>query len=161
MSAPEPEGDAMSEIEVSLREITAETLGPILSLEVAPAQRNFVAPNAVSIAEAHFHEHAWFRGIYAGDTAVGFVMFSLEPGQEGAYLWRYMIGADHQGRGYGRRALDLAIDEVRAAIGASYVLTSYVPGDGSAGGFYRALGFEETGQLEGVERVMRLQLPRT
>jgi diamine N-acetyltransferase len=150
----------MSEIEVTLREITAETLRPILALEVAPTQRNFVAPNAVSIAEAHFHDHAWFRAIYAGDTPVGFVMFSLDPAHDAAYLWRYMIGAEHQGRGFGRRALELTIAQLQTTTDATHVLTSYVPGDGSAGGFYRALGFEETGELEGIERVMRLRLPR-
>ncbi len=52
---------------VSLREVTADTVRAICKLEVAPAQRGLVAPNAVSIAQAHFEPAAWFRGIYAGD----------------------------------------------------------------------------------------------
>lgn len=38
---------------VTLREITRDTVRRICALEVAPEQRHFVAPNAVSIAEAH------------------------------------------------------------------------------------------------------------
>jgi diamine N-acetyltransferase len=58
----------MSGGDVTLREITHETLGAILKLKVAPSQESFVASNAVSIAQAHFQpETAWFRGIYAGD----------------------------------------------------------------------------------------------
>ena len=59
---------------IQLREITSATLPGILELEVAEHQRGFVATNAESIAEAHFSELAWFRGIYAGETPVGFVM---------------------------------------------------------------------------------------
>jgi hypothetical protein len=52
---------------VSLRAVTAETIRAIYSLKVAPDQEQFVAPNAVSIAEAYFVPYAWFRAIY--DTA--------------------------------------------------------------------------------------------
>ena len=39
---------------VSLREVTKDTLGAILALEVDESQRRFVATNAKSIAQAHF-----------------------------------------------------------------------------------------------------------
>jgi diamine N-acetyltransferase len=150
---------------VTLRVITAETLRPILKLKVAPAQEGFVAPNAPSIAEAHFSTRAWFRAIYADDTPVGFVMVE-EPDPEAAadadeaqpFLWRLMIAADHQRRGHGRRALDLVATDVRARFGATALFTSCVPGDGSPCGFYRALGFVEKGEFDGGEIVMRLAL---
>jgi diamine N-acetyltransferase len=50
---------------VELREITSETVRAICELEVTPDQRSFVAPNAVSIAEAHFTPGHWMRAIYA------------------------------------------------------------------------------------------------
>ena len=59
---------------VSLREITADTVRTICALRVTPAQERLVAPNAVSIAQAHFEPAAWFRAIYAGDEPVGFAM---------------------------------------------------------------------------------------
>ena len=57
--------------EVTLREITAETVRAICNLDVAPEQRGYVAPNAVSIAQAHFQPRAWFRAVYAAETPVG------------------------------------------------------------------------------------------
>ncbi len=54
--------------EITLREITKETLRDILKLKVSSAQEQFVTSNAASIAEAHFSDEAWFRGIYAGDA---------------------------------------------------------------------------------------------
>jgi len=97
---------------VSLREVTAETVRAICSLEVSPEQRGYVAPNAVSIAQAHFEPRAWFRAVYAGEQPVGFVMLHDDPEKREYYLWRFMIGAEHQGKGYGRAALDLVVEHV-------------------------------------------------
>ena len=58
------------ELEVSLKEITEDTLWSILDLEVTEDQKQYVAPNAVSIAEAHFSENAWFRAVFAGEPSM-------------------------------------------------------------------------------------------
>ena len=57
---------------VSLREVTADTVRMICRLDVSEEQKHFVAPNAVSIAQAYFEPKAWFRAIYADETPVGF-----------------------------------------------------------------------------------------
>lgn len=143
---------------VTLREITTETVRQICDLRVAPSQEGFVAPNAVSLAEALFSPVAWYRAVYAAETPVGFLMLEdTDPATP--FLWRLMIAADHQRRGYGRRALALLVDHVRARPGATALLTSCVPGDGGPCPFYRRLGFVETGEVDGGEVVMRLALP--
>ena len=68
---------------------------------MAAGQRSFVAPNAVSIAEAHFNPGHWMRAIYADGQPVGFVLTFDDP-SEGYFLWRFMIAAGHQRRGIGR-----------------------------------------------------------
>jgi diamine N-acetyltransferase len=154
-----------AEATVSLREITSDTLYPILKLKVAPHQEDFVAPNAYSISEAHFSERAWFRAIYADETPVGFVMLEepdpkAEAGADEAcyFLWRLMIAADHQGKGFGRRAMALVIDHVRDRTAGPALFTSYVPEERGPGDFYRKLGFVETGEMDGGEVVTRLPL---
>lgn len=144
--------------EVSLREITKETLRAILELKVREEQAGLVADNAVSIAQACFHEEAWFRGVWAGDVPVGFVMLSLDRAKPEYWVWRFMIDARYQGSGFGRRALELAIEHVRALPGARELFLSYVPNEGHPGPFYRRLGFVETGAVEHGEVVMRLAL---
>lgn len=141
---------------VTLREITSETVRSVTALEVSPEQRGFVAPNAVSIAQAYFEPKAWFRAVAAGDELVGFVMVYRDPPST-FYVWRFMIDARHQGRGYGRGAMELLLDEARGD-GAKEVTLSVVPGEGSALAFYARLGFVETGEVEGDEHVMRLSL---
>ena len=148
----------MGEAEVTLREVTRETVRVICKLEVAPEQRGFVAPNAVSIAQAYFEPKAWFRAVYAGEEPVGFVMLFEDPAAEEYYLWRFMVAAEHQGKGYGRRALDLVVERVRDLPGAIELRTSYVPGDAGPRDFYLRYGFVETGEVEEGERVIRLVL---
>ena len=149
---------AHSNAVVSLREITRETVESILELEVAPKQEEFVATNAVSLAEALFSPEAWYRAIYADETPVGFVMLSVKLEVPRYSLWRFMIGAEYQGNGYGKRALELVIDQVRTMPGAKELLLSYVPGKGNPRKFYQKLGFEETGEVDDDEIVMRLPL---
>lgn len=148
----------MSELEVTLREITADTVRAVCALEVASDQRGFVAPNAVSIAQAHFEPKAWFRAVYAGDDPVGFAMLFEDTEKSEYFLWRFMVAAEHQRKGYGRRALDLVVERVRSLPGATELLTSYVPGAAGPRDFYLGYGFEETGEVEEGERVIRLDL---
>jgi diamine N-acetyltransferase len=144
---------------VTLREVSKETVGSIIRLKVSPGQEQFVASNAVSIAQAYFdRETAWFRGIYADDVPVGFVMLSDDPAKEEYFLWRFMIDARYQGHGFGRRAIELLIEYVRTRPGAKALMVSCVPGDGSPCPFYEKLGFIYTGEVDEDELVLRLDL---
>ena len=156
----------MSADRVSLREVTQQNLQAVLALAVREDQAHLVASNAKSIAEAYFHPEAWFRAIYAGETPVGFLMLhdeSLrpEPRQDGFYyLWRFMIDAAQQRKGYGRRALALLLEHVAGRPNADVLLTSCLPGPGSAEPFYRRFGFEPTGKTPGGEIELQIRLPR-
>lgn len=143
---------------VTLREITAETLGSILRLKVATEQEGFVANNAVSIAQAHFSNYAWFRAIYADETPVGFVMLHDEPEKPEYYLWRYMIDARYQRMGFGRQALQQLIEHVKTRPNATELLLSYVQKEGGPQPFYESLGFEHTGRIVDGEVEMRIAL---
>ena len=143
---------------VSLREITADTVRAICNLKVSKEQEQFVASNSVSIAQAYFSDEAWFRAIYANDKPVGFVMLYDDPKNGTYFLWRLMIDAGYQGRGYGRHALELLVDYVKTRPNAKELRTSHAKGDGNPGGFYKKVGFEYTGEKEDNELVMRLEL---
>ena len=134
---------------ITLQEITKENLYDILDLRVTKEQENFVASNAVSLAEAHFYpEIAWFRAIYADETPVGFVMLEDDPVNSAYSLWRFMIDARFQKCGFGRQALELAIEYAKKRPGAKALLTSCVPGEGSPGKFYEKMGFTYTGESD-------------
>ena len=141
---------------VTLREVTKENLREVLRLEVAPEQKKFVAPNAVSIAQAYFdREIAWFRAIYADETPVGFLMLSDDASKPEYFLWRLMIDARYQKYGFAKQAMLLLFEYVRSRPEANELLVSCVPGEGSPQGFYESLGFTLTGEMVEGEVVLR------
>ncbi|MEM1448664.1 MAG: bifunctional class I SAM-dependent methyltransferase/GNAT family N-acetyltransferase [Planctomycetota bacterium] len=151
----EPDPVETAEGEVTLREIALDDAAGVFRIHPRPSQQRFVAPNVISLAQAALTPHAWFRGVYVGDTAVGFVMVSTDPDDaESPYLWRFMIDARHQGRGVGRRALNLVCEHF-AAQGAEHLHASITEGPGSPRPFYESLGFVDTGRVEDGETVLR------
>jgi diamine N-acetyltransferase len=146
---------------VRLEPISEDNVKAVFDLAVAPGQERFVASNAWSLAQAVAEASiAWPRAILAGDDVVGFLMLEIDPDEEDGrpfWLWRLMIGADHQRRGYGSAALLLAIDEVRRR-GATELYTSWVDEPGGPGPFYERHGFELTGETDDEELVARLRL---
>lgn len=149
---------------VSLREIDEDTVLAVIRLSVAEAQRGFVAPNAVSLAQALFSDCAWYRAVYLDDEPVGFVMLCDEtlhaspPPAPDVDVWRFMIDERFQGRGVGRAAMGLVIDHVRAKGAFGTLELSYVPGEGCPEAFYLALGFRHTGRMNDDEVVLELPL---
>jgi diamine N-acetyltransferase len=151
---------------VTLREITPANRAEIEALTVTPAQETFVAGVADSLVEAAETPDAmpWYRAVYADATPVGFVMISDNipmgrPEYVGPYfLWRLLIDARYQGRGYGRATLDLIVAYVRTRPGAERLYTSHVPGDGGPLGFYLKYGFVLTGDVHDGEPVLELPL---
>jgi diamine N-acetyltransferase len=149
---------------VSLREITSDTVSQVVRLSVAENQTCFVAPNAVSLAQALFAPEAWYRAIYFADELVGFVMLEDEslrspsPEVPKVGVWRFMIDAPFQGRGIGAAAMMRVIEHVRAKGLFASLELSYVPGPGCPEPFYLGLGFRHTGRIEGNEIVLELPL---
>jgi diamine N-acetyltransferase len=143
---------------VSLREVTAETVRAICSLHVSKDQEQFVAPNAVSIAQAHFSREAWFRGVYAGETPIGFVMLEQIPEKGSYFLWRFMIDEKYQKKGYGKKALQRVIEHVRSMPSADELTLSYHKAPGSPQPFYEKLGFSDTGKMMDDEYEMTLKI---
>jgi diamine N-acetyltransferase len=150
------------ELPVRLREITAKTVRQIcrLSDTLSEAHQHMVAPNAVSIAEAHFNEYAWFRAIYAGEEPVGFIMLYIGPDDDQPdktihFLWRFMIAGPYQGMGFGDKALRIVIEDLKTR-GVSELRTSCGLGEGSPESFYLKMGFVPTGRMLGEEKELNL-----
>jgi diamine N-acetyltransferase len=154
-----PDNSAIGpESTVSFREITEETVVPICKLSdtLSEAQKKMVAPNAISIAQAHFNQYAWFRAIYADDSPVGFIMLYDNPEEPEYFLWRLMIAGPYQGMGFGKRAIELLVDYVRTRPGAKELNVSCGEGEASPEEFYTKLGFKRTGEMADEEVVMSL-----
>ncbi|MCL2619926.1 MAG: GNAT family N-acetyltransferase [Defluviitaleaceae bacterium] len=157
---------------INLKPVTLKNMWEIYELK---ADRNLVAPNNQSLAEAYGYYAEYGKsplvyGIYNCDMPVGFMMVAYDPphkfaninnnGQAFYYLWRLMIDDAHQNKGYGRAAMKLVIAEAKAhAHGeANAFYTSVVPESTVTPSFYGSFGFVKTGEIDEGEEVMRLEL---
>lgn len=138
--------------EISFRRISALTVTDVCALSetLSDAERNVVADNGTSIAEAHFSENAWFRAIYADETLIGFIMLHIGADHDdgidcpGVFLWRFMIASPYQRMGFGKKAISLLVRDLKVR-GFKELYTSYGLGEGSPEEFYKRLGFTPTG----------------
>lgn len=143
---------------VQLREVTRQTVIQVIKLDAGDDGKQ-VAPNAVSMAQAYFQKEAWFRAVYDGDALVGFVMvydptLAEEAGEPDFFLWRLMVDRAHQGKGYGRAAVEAVVEHLRTQRGAKRLLVSHVKGADRLAAFYASLGFTYTGAEDNGELVM-------
>jgi diamine N-acetyltransferase len=148
--------------QIRLEEVTRDTVSAVCKLDAGDEGKQ-VAPNAVSIAQAHFQGEAWFRAVYHDELLVGFLMLYNPTLVERAdepdfFLWRLMIDKSHQGKGYGRAAVEALVEHVRTRPGAQRLLVSHVKGAERLSRFYQSLGFRYTGVEDDGELVMERAL---
>lgn len=144
------------------REITAETVRSLINISVREDQRKLVANNATTIAQSHYDRLSWVRGLWVGDQPVGLIAMidlrSDHPRCENgapantAYLWRLMIAGDHQGKGYGAQAMEIAFDQARHW-GRDIFCTSVVESAVAAQAFYQRFGLQPTEKISYGERL--------
>jgi GNAT superfamily N-acetyltransferase len=150
---------------IELREVTGRVREDLRSIRLGEGQDRFVSTVEDSLDEARSFPPAnpWFRGVYADDVAVGFVMISWNcphdpPNIIGPwFLWKLLIDERHQRRGYGREVVRRIAEVVRAE-GGTELLTSCVEGPGGPADFYRGLGFLPTGELHDGEVLLAMRL---
>jgi diamine N-acetyltransferase len=143
---------------VDLRPLSEENVMAVIKLNVAEDQKDYVAPNSVSIAQAAHTTDRWERAIYADDVPIGYVLLSENRDKPRYYLWRYMIDQRYQRMGFGQTAMLQVIEYTRTLPKATEMFLSYVPGDGGPRPFYARLGFQDTGREEDGELEMKLVL---
>jgi histidinol dehydrogenase len=147
--------------DLEVKPVGRDNLAELMRLDVTAEQRSFVAPVAKSIAQASFEPTARSLGLYAGGEAVGYLLLwdsrhdPDEPADE-LYVWRLLIDARHQRRGFGAAAMRWVVDEARR-LGVARVGLSHVQAN-DAGAFYARLGFAYTGRVVDGEREMVLDL---
>ena len=143
---------------ITFRPVTRANFSAVVELTVAPEQAEFVAPNVYSLAEAYL-EPSWTPlAIYAGDALVGFALFGRDDETGRWWIMRYMIDAQHQGRGYGTAALPVLIDLMLERHDCGEIFLGYAPENAVAERLYARMGFVPTGEVEGGEIEARLGL---
>ena len=97
------------------------------------------------------------KAIYEDDEMVGFVMYGIDEGE--LWIMRYMIDYRHQGKGLGKLALGLIVDEIWKSYTEQQIKISIEPDNIVAKHLYGSLGFIDTDTYEDGELVMLLNRP--
>ncbi|MEE9427000.1 MAG: GNAT family N-acetyltransferase [Paracoccaceae bacterium] len=144
---------------LELRKIVKPDLRTYFALKVLPEQNDLVSPNEITLAQAAYETGSYVWGLWEGDTAVGMIAMihpresdDLDEGDDpdAAYVWRLMVGAEHQGKGFGKQALLAAINQA-ANWGLPRICLTVADEAHSAIEFYENLGFVKTGRVVDTE----------
>ena len=140
-----------------LTPVTAENWRDVADLEVTEAQRAFVAAPTRYLALCVYGGVWQPLAVRAGDRAIGFVMWAVDPDDGSCWLGGLIIDRRHQRQGHGRRTLEGLIERLAADHGHRRFALAYHPHN-PAKALYQALGFRETGEVDDDEVVARLWL---
>lgn len=144
---------------ISLERVNEQNYQHVFALELADNQKCFVSSNMKSLAQAWiYYDRARPYAIRNDNDIIGFIMFDYKPSEKKAEIWRFMIGKDFQGKGYGTEALSSAIRLLANENLFSTIQINFVKGNFPAKHLYQKLGFQETGEMEENEIVMKLYL---
>lgn len=128
-----------------LKTITKDNWIKAISLKVREDQVKFVASNTVSLAQLNFLENFHAKGIYYGEEMVGFTLYGIDEDDNEYWIYRMMIDQKHQGKGYGKEAVQLVIEDIRAMKEPhnQTISLSYEPDNEHAKRIYEKMGFQE------------------
>lgn len=132
---------------ITLEDITANNFEAFMDMELPDHQRDYLASNVYSIAQAKYYDDYIPRGICFEGKPAGFLLYDKQSNDNvGEYgIYRFMVDYPQQGKGIGRRAMELLLAELKAKPDVQLITICYKPDNATAQAFYRSFGFEETG----------------
>ena len=143
--------------------ITDDNRERALKLHISPTQKGYVETVEECLEEAS-HGRNWRPvGIYDGPVMVGFAMYGFfwEYFPAGrVWMDRLLIDKRHQGKGYGKAALQMLLKRLTEEYRRKKIYLSVIEGNHAAAGMYQKAGFQFTGRrdLHG-ERIMVWKRP--
>lgn len=133
---------------IHLEVINEENWEECSNLKVSDEQRGYLPSNTHSIAESKFNDKIKLLGIYKDTSMVGFASYILD--EEGDMnLYKFMIGKQYQGKGYGKEALIHLMDIIIKETPNREVWLSLHPNNAVAIKLYCNYGFKQ--QITGLE----------
>lgn len=133
---------------MEFRKIDKSNYQDCILLKVDESQKRFVADNARSLVEAAFEDGLYPLGIYHEDEMIGFVLYDYDETFPGWSMSRFMIGKQHQGKGYGKQAVIEFLDRFKAQHDADKIYISVSLDNPVARKLYSNIGFKETKEIE-------------
>lgn len=115
----------------------------VRSVKLKSGQESFIETVDECLQEANEHPEWQPVAIYAGEEVVGFAMYGSFGSNKDTWIDRIMIDEKHQGKGYGRTAMEGLIVRVCEKYGVDTVYVSIIEENNLARRLYESMGFEE------------------
>ncbi|MGA5680861.1 GNAT family N-acetyltransferase [Bacillus cereus] len=131
---------------IHLKSINQSNWEEAIRLSVKAEQRTFIASNLYSIAEVQFLDSFYAKGIYVGNKMIGFTIFRIDPDDNNYWIYRLIIDEKFQGKGIGKQAIYLVIEEITQNNNTNIplIMIGYHPENLTAKFVYKKAGFIET-----------------
>ncbi len=144
--------------DMKLIPVTKDNWRDAISLTTDPERQNpldqqWVTSNAFSLLQSLYDPDWDCRLILADGRAVGFVFYGYWEEKDRYLLCRFMIDEREQGKGYGKAALPLIVEQMRRQYGCKDVYLTLEDENARAVHLYTAFGFERTEEMDYNERV--------
>lgn len=142
---------------ITLKEIDRDNFYDIIKLSVAEEQKEFVASNMYSLAQAKAFPECICLAIYHDEIPVGFTMYCIDEEDREYWIYRLMIDAEYQSKGYGKAAMELLISRIKEDPEHRMIYISFEPENVGAKHLYEQLGFKADGRVIEGEVVYKLE----
>ncbi|WP_369899464.1 GNAT family N-acetyltransferase [Bacillus manliponensis] len=137
---------------VKLVPLNEENWYECCTLELLEEQQQYMEPNAISIAQSKFEPTLKPYAIYYEEKVTGFLMFnSVKEELDGYWVYRIMVDKAFQGKGIGKAATELMMEEITQLPDATKIIVGYHPNNKGAHHLYASLGFIDHGDRFGKE----------
>ncbi len=154
---------------LEFREVTEENYQEFIELEVKPDQKDCfffksTKPNMMTLAQAYIYPERKVLAVFDDDVLLGSVFFNPDTAppdkSRKAWLTRLMIDQRYQGKGFGKRTMELLIATIKQHHNGRQVKLglSYEPHNKLAEKMYTDLGFNHEGDISGGQIVVWLDI---
>ena len=141
---------------ISLKPVDENNFEDVIKLKVTEDQEVYVASNVYSIAQSKVLPECIPMAIYEEEELIGFAMYALDREEEEYCIYRLMIDAKHQSRGYGRKAMEALIRYISEDKEHHLLYISFEPENERAKALYESLGFEPDRRMIENEVIYKL-----
>ncbi|MDO4483247.1 MAG: GNAT family N-acetyltransferase [Clostridia bacterium] len=149
---------------ITLHKIDESNFLSAFRLQLGEGQEKYVSGPIRSLAQAYvYRDQCQPFGIFHGEEMVGYVMVICDYDVPEYDIWHMMIDKAHQGRGYGRKAMEQVLAYIGTKPFGDYsrvCLTCHEENE-AALRLYRSLGFAPTGSRDEEEIELVLDIAPT
>lgn len=150
---------------LNIRPVTEDNWRAIVELKPLTDQKKYITSNAESLLESFYEtRYNWsVFGLFKEEYPIGFTMIGAFNAEK-EYIWldRFMIDGQFQGKGYGKKFLQLIVDYIQLKWQVKDIVLSIVKENNQAKKLYETIGFIDTGRIdeENGELIMVLNVKK-